>query len=246
MRWIWVVFVVLFFSCQSALKFKAGENIRTSQSIQSDSAAHAFLIPWRDSLQKFTHKPLGYADTTFSNSERTGNLGNLTADLVLKIAQQMAKDSGFMQPQCAVLNTGGLRNSLPGDTIRWEDVFNLMPFENEIVLLRLSGIEMDSLLNKIAQNKGEAVAGIYMETKGPQWTKAQIQQMSFDSRRDYWIVTNDYMAGGGDNFSMLTHPLQRTELQIKLRDAIAEGIQNETRMHGKLLHRNTTRIVIHE
>lgn len=245
MRKFWIVYSIgiLLSSCfQKHPKVIAAQNQSVRASTTTDSASYYFLSPWRDSLYKSMNVVLGYADTAFNPGLPGGNLNNLVADLVLKYANDILQYRPAQTIHACVLNRGGLRASLPHDSIRVGNIYEIMPFENELVILKISGAAMDSLLKQISVKKGAAVSGISMEIGHGDFQHAIIADNMYDSRREYWIATNDYMAQGGDGFNMFSSPIQKIELHVKIRDILISEIQQECNKNGLLIHRNDSRI----
>lgn len=234
---------ILLSSCfQKHPKVIGAQNQSVAANTIADSTTYYFLSPWRDSVYKSMNVALGYADTAFNPGLPGGNLNNLVADLVFKYANDMLQYKPAQTIQACVLNRGGLRAPLPHDSIRVGHIYEIMPFENELVILKISGAAMDSLLRQISVKKGAAVAGISMEIGHSDFQNAIIAGNKYDSRREYWIATNDYMAQGGDGFNMFSSPIQKIEPHVKLRDILISEIRQECFIHGHLMHRNDSRI----
>lgn len=220
----------------------AGENIPVQKSIATDSSAWYFLKPWRDSVQNSMQEVIGISDTAFFPGLPEGNLNNLVADLVMAEAVVYMTDSFGFPPHMCLLNRGGLRNTLPKGSITARDIFEMMPFENELVLLKISGRCMDSVLRRVAAIGGAAVAGLSMEIGNKEYFFAEIAGLRYDSRREYWIATSNYVANGGDGFGMLKGAMFRLNTGKKLRDIVTSGIRRETKTNKKLLYHNDSRI----
>jgi 2',3'-cyclic-nucleotide 2'-phosphodiesterase (5'-nucleotidase family) len=69
--------------------------------------------------------------------------------------------------------------------------------------------------------------------KDGSWVEASIANKPFDSRQNYYIATNDYLAQGGDKMSFFSQPLERYDLHIKVRDALIEHLRQQ---HAGGLH----------
>jgi 2',3'-cyclic-nucleotide 2'-phosphodiesterase (5'-nucleotidase family) len=241
-RWIFV-FLVVAVSCKAPKPvLVAGENIPVQKTTTADSTAWYFLKPWRDSVQTSMQEVIGLSDTAYFPGLPGGNLNNLVADMVMQYAQKFMTDSLGFPPHMCLLNRGGLRNTLPKGNITARDIFEMMPFENELVFLKISGRCMDSVLNRIAAIGGAAVSGLDLEIGNKQYFLAEIAGMRYDSRREYWIATSDYVAKGGDGFGMLPGAILRINTGKKLRDIVSDGIRSETKSHKKLLYHNDNRI----
>lgn len=240
-----VLIAISQFACKGHLPILiSGENKVVKQEINSDSRTASFLSPWKDSVEKAMHTFVGLADTAWLSKDRTGNLGQLIADAGLEKAKQVMLDSFGIMPHCAIYNFGGIRNSLSKDSIFTRNIFECIPFQNEIVVLKITGVMMDSILHLIAIKNGEPVAGILMSIQNKNWVSAEIANLSFDSRREYWITVNDFMANGGDGYSILKNAAYTFKTGIPWRDAVSELIKSETSQKGFIKKRNISRIFI--
>lgn len=240
---LFIIPVALISCFHPRLYFLDTHNPPITKNTKPDSAAVVFLAPWHDSIFKSMDRVIGFADTAFIPNAPSGNLNNLAADLVY-----LSADSGFFSQNgfhldACILNRGGLRATIPRDSIHLSTIYEVMPFENEVVILHISGAAMDSMLNHIAKLKGAAVAGMKLEIGPTGYQNAVINSRRFDSRREYWIATNDFMAQGGDGFVMLAYPLSAIYTKTKVRDAMISGIQDECNTHGRLLPRPENRII---
>jgi 2',3'-cyclic-nucleotide 2'-phosphodiesterase (5'-nucleotidase family) len=225
-------------ACRTLPIVKPLPNLNNHALVTEDGGILSEFAPYRDSLNAALNQAIGYADTAFFAGSPNGNLNNLVADFVLQQAQEYLWDITI---QACILNRGGLRTALPKDSIRLFHIYEIMPFENELVLLQISGSGMDSAMKHIAQLKGAAVSGMELTLTDSGYSTARIAGSPYDGRREYWIATNDYMAQGGDGFNMLPHALSRVDTGIKLRDIFIENIRKECR-NGPLQHRTDIRI----
>ena len=155
-----------------------------------------------------------------------GSLGNFIADILFQRAQSyMLETMGFPVHGC-VINAGGIRASLPKGPVTVGQIYSIAPFENELVVLRISGAKMAELLNYIAKKGGEPVSNMHLLIrKDGSWAEASIANKPFDSRQNYYIATNDYLAQGGDKMSFFNQPLERYDLRVKVRDAIIDYLR---------------------
>jgi len=221
-------------------------NVRTlpvSSNTAKDSAMLAFIAPYKDSLKTFTAGIVGKTDTGYFPERPSSNLSNLCADLVFGFADSCLKSQTAFPLDIAVLNMGGLRTALPNGEITMGNMYEVIPFENSVVLLKLSGGAMDSLFRHIIRRGGEPISGLKLEVDEKLQYTAWLGQRRFDSRRDYWVATSDYLAFGGDGFTMFKSPMQIVYLKKTVRDVLIDGVQSETRRYGVVQKRTERRIV---
>ena len=194
----------------------------------------SIISPYKMAIDKEMNEILIYSETPLIKGQPESLLGNFTSDLILKKANEYYHSSDNKKIDICLLNNGGLRNSLPQGNITVEKVFELMPFENEIVILTLSGEKTLALFNFLASVDGMPVAGIKMGIKEKKATNILINNIPFDINSQYKVITSDYLGGGGDKMNFFREPLKNEPLKKKLRDVIIEYMREENQKGNKL------------
>lgn len=204
---------------------------------QSDSATHAILAPYKLSLDSVMNAVVG--QTAFALPKEPGKvetlLGNFVADACLSRGNAMYHPADGLPAQVCVLNNGGLRASLPAGSITRGNVFELMPFDNEIVVVTISGKKMWDLVRFCCASGGVPVAGVNIGMK-PDKTPGTvlIGGMPFDSTKTYKVMTSDYLANGGDKMGFLKDPIQQEKTGYLIRNAILDTF-SEAQKAGKMI-----------
>lgn len=118
---------------------------------------------------------------------------------------------------------------------KWKmgNVFELMPFENELVLVYVNGKAVIELCDFIAAKGGMPVSGISMEIKAGKAQNILIKNLPIESEKKYCILTSDFLANGGDKLTMLAAAEKKVP-GIKVRDAILSYIESQTTI-GKII-----------
>ena len=150
-------------SQQAAISYIPTPNISVDSSIAENAEIANFVKPYSDSLNHTLSTTLAKIDSPFYNTFYTGNLGRLVADYMLLTATQYSMKNIGIPCHFAVANNGGLRTGLFPGSVTMRNVFEVMPFDNELVILQLSGGATDSLLRYIAQLTGTPVSGLLLE-----------------------------------------------------------------------------------
>lgn len=150
------------------------------------------------------------------------NLGNAVTDILIRYAL----DSITTDIDLCVMNLGGLRTSLSKGSINRGKVFELMPFDNALVIVDLTAEQLVALGNHIIALGGEPVGapgGVKLTSTGFQFNDASKQHKS-----KYRVLTSDYLANGGDRFSIFTKASHQEATTILIRDALIEYFVNYT------------------
>ncbi len=135
-----------------------------------------------------------------------------------------------IQPQesLCLINFGGLRSTLNKGDILLGDVFKLLPFDNYLVFVHLKAEAIEEMKAWIAKTGGQPIAGCYLE-KGILYDASK----KVIEKKDYWVLTSDYLLNGGDNATFFQKNNQVIQPNLLLRDVFLEGIRNKTLLDNK-------------
>ena len=164
----------------------------------------------------------------------SGSLGNFVTDGMR--AQASLKTGKPMA--LALMNGGGIRRSAIGEgELMARDIFELLPFENALVTLDLTGEQLMKLLQMIvSRREAQSGARIVYKTnadKTSELVSAKLREASgekdIDPKATYTIVTIDYLYRvGGSTYGVLREGTNMKELGITLRAAIINYVKSET------------------
>ena len=175
-------------------------NQRITRELATDSVLFFLLKPYGDSVDKSMGTVLGTVREPLEKAQPEGTLGNFMADAYLVMGAQQ-----FDKPvDAAFVNYGGVRlQQLPAGPLTLGKVFELMPFDNALVIQQLSGMQLQSFLDLVAARGGWPVAGIRFTIKDKRATEVYIKDKPLRPDALYWILNSDFVASGGDNAEML-------------------------------------------
>lgn len=234
-RGLTVIAVGLLFSCSSG--YQLMKTNRTTYAVDKDlvvdSAVIKTYLPYKKQLEGEMNQVLGYAEVllTKSNDLPETLLGNFFSDAILQQALKYDPTIDFSIPS----TKGGIRADLPKGQIKLSNIFELMPFENELITITLKGNDVQELLNFIAATNGQPVAGLRFKIVDNKPVEVLIKGKPFDPRQTYRVLTSDYIAGGGDNTRGFKNPVEKKVLGLKLRDALINYVK-ENQAAGKTIN----------
>lgn len=200
--------------------------LNSSVSSGEDSMMNVEIAPYKSHLSKIMNEILAVSEQNLFKENPEGLLGDFTADIILKKAREYCDSCKI---DFCVLNNSSLQNHFPKGNITRGNVFQVLPYENEMVLLTLSGNKVKEFLDFTANKGGIPVSGLRMKIKNNMPADVMIGDEKFNPSRTYSIVVPDYLANGGDNMAFFTHPIRKVILEKKLRDAVIEYLQEETK-----------------
>lgn len=230
--------ILLLFSCSPRLMIREIDTKNFAVNAQTgaiDPAIERFITPYHDSIEHDMSKLVTVSSTPVLKGQPESKLTDLVSDIVLGFGIDYCKQQKLnFHPQAAYVNYGGLRASLPQGKITVENIFELMPFENEVVLLKVTGKSVREMADRIAARGGEGVAGLKIGIKNGKAKTLLIAGTVPDETSSYWIVTNDYIANGGDQMTMLSDPIERINTGAKIRNVLITTLQEKYKNEGEL------------
>ncbi len=225
-------FVAAVSSCSSVDQKKVVEGrvvpVDKDQMAEIDMAVDAVIETYRSSLSAEMSQVLAHSAQTMRKGTPEDLLNNFVADLVLEKGQdRYLPDDGKAIDMC-VLNYGGLRTSIPQGEITRSRIYELMPFDNEMVVLTISPEKTQELFEYIAsRNVGVPLSGIQLGVKDRKVASVSIRGEPFDMSRPYKVLTSDYLASAGDNMSFFVDPLNTELIGMRIRDAIILHLEEQ-------------------
>jgi len=250
---IFLLLVLLIIQCSPAKYFTTDHSlINMDSSMVNDLQTDSLIKPYRENLEKEMNEVLVIAAEEFpiEKGKAQTKLGNLVADLSLEIANQLYQPVDNDSIDFCLLNFGGLRTSLPKGEITKGKIFELMPFENELVVVTISKEAFNSLVNYLFQVGGQPISkGLTLVEYLEQHSDVLdmyflIKENKYRINSEFKILTSDYLANGGDNMSFFSKPIKIEPLNIKLRDAIIKYCESENRKGNKLTSVLDDRIIL--
>jgi len=195
-----------------------------------DSVIKAIIKPYKLSLDSEMNEIIGYSERYMDKGNPEGLLNNFVSDVILYEAQKRIKESNIdIKADISLLNNGGLRSSIPSGAITKRHIYELMPFDNEIVVIELSGEKTKELFDFVAMSKGLPMSGAKMAMKDNYADSILIDKKPFDLSKSYYVVTSDYLANGGDKMSFFTNPIKKVTINYLVRDAIINYIREQNK-----------------
>lgn len=234
----WVVVIFVLPSC--ATKF-AVTQVTTQQYVfesqSADESIDQMVKPYRDSLDIRVNRVLVVSDAELLTGSGKNikpaqtAMGNFMVDACLSQAKQKAKTLNKPEPDIAILTWGSIRSSMPAGDLTVRHLYQVMPFENELIVLTVSGSQLKTLLSYLAINTNPLA--------GATISKGQIfvNGSPLEETKQYRVVASDYLAFGGDNLPVLKDATESYFCDMKMRDALIAYLEN-LKANGKNLAPN--------
>lgn len=228
-----VLFIaILILSCDATTRISSIENksqkVKGTETV-SNSNLDSFLRPYRLQLEMKMNDTLAYSSQILTKKKIESTLGNWVADGMMWYAIDKLNE----RADIAICNSGGLRTkSMPAGPILLKHIFELMPFENELVIVDVDSNDFKIILERIAQKEGWPVSkGFYLrlsdENKIVDW------QVNGTRKANYRVIVSDYIATGGDGMDNLIQK-PRKSLNILIRDALIGYAKHQKNLQASI------------
>lgn len=191
---------------------------------EQDATTDSIISFYRADMNKLMCRNIGICDELLEASRPEGGLSRFAADAILFEAIKMCEELGKAKPVMAILNTGGLRTTLHKGEITVQNIFEISPFENSLVVITLSATQLNAVLEHIAQRGGEPISGATLTICNNHMKEATIAGKPIDNNATYIIATNSYLAAGGDGFKTLQE-CEQYDTGLMMRDLLIKYVE---------------------
>ncbi len=198
--------------------------IQIDTSITGVDQIKEFIAPYKENLDAQMGTALSYNPTSMTKSDTPLNtrLGNMLAHIARIQGEPVYKSRTGNAIDIVLLNNGGIRAGIPAGDVTTRTAYEVMPFENEMVVAQLQPEQMKELVQYIIVGKrAHPMDGLTIAIT-PADTTISIAGEPLDYDRTYHVLTNDYLMTGGDNMDFFTRAASSTTLDYKVRNAMID------------------------
>ncbi|MDD2806527.1 MAG: bifunctional UDP-sugar hydrolase/5'-nucleotidase [Elusimicrobiales bacterium] len=187
-----------------------------------DPAVLATIAGFSAQVEKEMGQTVGQAktDLLFSPERLDSGIGNWVSDVTREVTGA----------QLAFQNTGAIRAEIRKGPVRLRDLYQAMPFDNNIITMRLTGAQVRRLLadNLVGPKSFMQVSGLTVEFKPGPGREPALLRVKYRGReikdaQEFTIATNDYLAGGGDGGAVFSGGKEIEDTMLPVRDALIKA-----------------------
>ena len=235
----YLLLIAIFFAVSCSTSYKT-ENVQYShyriQQYDEGSKSLASIVkPYSDSVNKLMNIVIGYNDARLEKKREGNTLGFFITDAYLEMAKQKLDP----KVDAAFMNSGGIRlPEIPAGAITQGKIFELMPFDNLMVLLKVKGSLLKQYLDTLAADEGVIESGITMQVVNKTAQQVFVGGKPLDLNEDYTIVHSDYVAMN----SNLLKNFHRNTNGYLLRDALLDYVKSVNSQNKKVTVTNLERV----
>ena len=217
----------------SSTSFSRIEIVGPDESLLSDE-----IQVYKDSIDLKLDLIVGYSEgfytkTDFNDINFNSSLGNLVADILFTQSDSVFNKQEDKKIDFVLQNHGGIRSSLFEGDIKLTDIYKILPFENEIVVIEVFGETVEEIITFLRKEiNPHPISGLLISPD-----KGSIQGKLIDPSKKYYISTNDYLLNGGDNMFFLKNNSKVYKLGYSLRDAFIDFTKTNLKLSSKIDNR---------
>ena len=210
-------------ACSPTYTLQSYDNKVVAIKSTADSTALAIIAPYQNAIEEEMNEVLSYTKIELNKKGSESTLGNFVTDLCLNYADA----------NMCVMNNGGLRTTINKGPVTRGKLYQLMPFENELVVLELNKEDYLGLLEYICKRGGEPFSGISITMTEDGEILNHSESVDFSKGEKIRVLTSDYLANGGDKMNFFQNK-EQLKVGMKLRDAIIDYCSKTDTLHVKL------------
>ncbi|MBV6491196.1 MAG: Trifunctional nucleotide phosphoesterase protein YfkN [Fimbriimonadaceae bacterium] len=226
-------------------RWSGGDPIPVVESVAEDPFIASFIAALKKPIEAMQSEIVGElsSDAGFpQGTARTGenSMGNLIADAYLRAVKNSGAKAGFA-------NGGGVRAPLEKGPVTYGQAITVVPFNNTLVLLDLSGAEIRAMLEHGVSKHPEGSGALIHPSAGTRYavdvrkpagqrvTEIWIDGERLEIQATYRVVVNSFMASGGDAHEVLKLAQgRRVDTGIVDIDALVEYLKAHRPLEAKL------------
>lgn len=203
----------------------------TAEAIPVDASADAIedtvylaqLAPVKADLEREMNVQIGYAPEDLWVDAPECPMLNWASDALWEAAKKLYPG----KVDIAIVNMGGMRCAWPKGPITRGNVFELMPFDNQLVVLTLKGEDVLALCESFARYGGQGVAGMRVTVIDNKLANVTVGGKPVDPKGSYTVATSDYLSGGADHMDALTRYTEYWNSERLIRELYLEAVQTQ-------------------
>ena len=245
MKKIWILFFFSFLiiACKNnsheVSKINA-KQLKIGNEVKQDSSIIQLFTPYKKKMTNEITKSLSFSpkilERTDGNLQST--LGNLVADLSYEKANELFKNKTGKTVDFSMSNYGGIRAAIMKGDVTVSNAFELMPFDNTLVVVELNYDKIKALFNYfVAKKRAHPLSkNIQLTIKNDSYN-VLINGKAIKKDRTYFVATSNYLQKGGDGMIFFSEPESLFDSNFLIRDAIVDYFESKDTLSANLDNR---------
>jgi len=230
------LFLILgFLACKEQVQLQkiSGQNIKVDANLPGVDSIDEYIKPYKSSIEDEMNTPLSYSSKAMYKNDTPYNtaIGNMMADAVFEIANPVFYQRFNDSIDAVLLNHGGIRAGINKGKITTRTAYNIMPFENMVVVAKLDHKGVERMVEYLSKaKKAHPISNMSIKLN-ENWKVLdfRIAENAIEKGQFYYIATSDYLVNGGDNMTFFQEAEAIYPTDYKLRSLLIDYFEaNDT------------------
>jgi 2',3'-cyclic-nucleotide 2'-phosphodiesterase (5'-nucleotidase family) len=221
LKFIGILLIGAGLSACSSYSYKVfnAQRIDVKTPVEKDPEVDSLVAPFRRALALEMNRVIGESTADMQVARPNSTLGQWVTDIVLQFGKDSLVNNQTEQlPVIALLNTGGIRASLSKGPLTVGDIYKLMPFDNQLIALKLPVNQLAEIEAYLQKTGGEPIAGFTV-------VNGKIVIDNLAESNYLWVITTDFLANGGDKMLFFQSATEKILSPVLLRDLLLREVE---------------------
>ncbi|MEX2457019.1 MAG: 5'-nucleotidase [Balneolaceae bacterium] len=219
--------ILLISGCSTTEKVEIKQPAFTEQEIENatlteDTKIAELLDQHREGYRAEMGSVLTMIEEPLTFEKPESSLGNIVADAL----RYRASREALQLVHIGIIGDGSFRLNLNQGPLTMGDVYEFMPYENHLVMLKLTGDQVLELADQIAEQGGSPISGMRFQLENNRARGVIVNSQVVSSNQEYWVATSNYVADGGDNFPVLWEAQERIDFDLSIKELYVDHFRN--------------------
>ncbi|NQX84261.1 MAG: 5'-nucleotidase C-terminal domain-containing protein [Mycoplasmataceae bacterium] len=227
---VYLFFLTLTIGCKvKKINDYSGVNYTIADTLFASNDLDSMIAPYKLEMEAKMDKVIGFSNEDMVRYSPESPLGNFVADVVFGSGFNYGLNSEELAVSksntICLLNFGGLRAPINKGDITIGNVYELMPFDNEIVIVSLSPSQVEKMLVYLFEKQGQPVSNAVALLSSDK-QRLDIGGKRFSFEKHIYVITSDYLAKGGDKMSFFKES-KMIQTGVLIRNALLNYVKNK-------------------
>lgn len=140
----------------------------------------------------------------------------------------------------ALLNSGSFRSGFRSGSLTREALYEIYPFDDEVVLLDMPGSALRRVLETSSTRKGGGaflqISGLKVKKEG-EALSITVGDVPLEEKQLYQVAVNDFLAQGGDGYDVIRRVKSKRKTQLMIRDLLEKVLKEKQKISSSDLER---------
>ncbi len=186
----------------------------------------SFTEPYRQRINTVLDSALAYSPIVISKMDGVFNTtaGNLMADIIRVQGEPIFKARTGNSIDFVLVNHGGIRSVISKGPVSARTAYEVMPFENTIVVVELSGKSVALLVDFLVKSKrAHPISGLQIVlASNDSLAEININGKPLNENKNYYVATSNYLVSGGGDMVFFKDALGTTDTDYLIRNAMID------------------------